>query len=150
MYKWLSIKRNKKGFTLVELIVVVAILGILATIAIPRLTGVQDRAKLSADKVTFATLNSAIAVAVEEGRIISNFIVEIESDGMIKADISKTNGGKTDSNTIESILESGAMLQISDNIKIGRLTWVVEEGAITESPIISNDGKISSKTILVK
>ncbi|MGI6570282.1 MAG: type IV pilin protein [Caldicoprobacterales bacterium] len=31
-------KLNKKGFTLIELIVVIAILGILAVIAIPRFT----------------------------------------------------------------------------------------------------------------
>lgn len=37
--------KNKKGFTLIELIVVIAILGILSAIAIPRLSGFQDNAK---------------------------------------------------------------------------------------------------------
>ena len=37
--------RSETAFTLVELLVVIAVLGILAGIAVPRLTGVQNRAK---------------------------------------------------------------------------------------------------------
>ena len=36
---------NRKGFTLIELIVVIAILGILAAVLIPRFTGFQERAR---------------------------------------------------------------------------------------------------------
>ena len=37
--------KKRKGFTLIELIVVIAILGILAAIMIPRFTGFQDKAR---------------------------------------------------------------------------------------------------------
>lgn len=36
---------KKKGFTLIELIVVIAILGILAAVLIPRFSGFQDKAR---------------------------------------------------------------------------------------------------------
>lgn len=44
MKKDLRIKK-KKGFTLIELIVVIAILGILAAVLIPRFSGFTDRAR---------------------------------------------------------------------------------------------------------
>ena len=38
---------NRKGFTLVELMVVIVVIGILASLAIPRFMGVTEKAKLS-------------------------------------------------------------------------------------------------------
>lgn len=41
--------KDKKGFTLVELLIVIAVLGIIAAIAVPRFTGVLSGVKSKAD-----------------------------------------------------------------------------------------------------
>jgi type IV pilus assembly protein PilA len=58
--------RNKKGFTLIELIVVLAVLGIIAAIAVPNFTGVKDSAKRKADELSVKTINKAIQLYIAE------------------------------------------------------------------------------------
>ena len=112
---------NKRGFTLIELLVVVVILGLLATIAIPKMSATKDKSKMASvksdlrntmtaeeayfyDFATFGTLSQLMAN--------SNYSLSTGNTGTVTP---ATNGytatisnGSISSGTTQCTVQSGA------------------------------------------
>ncbi|WP_283624270.1 prepilin-type N-terminal cleavage/methylation domain-containing protein [Clostridium butyricum] len=62
-----ELMKKKKGFTLVELIIVIAVIAVLAAIAIPKFGAVKKDANLRADQANAKIIATAVATAVANG-----------------------------------------------------------------------------------
>jgi len=99
---------NRKGFTLIELIVVIAILAILALIAIPRLSAFTKTARIEADARSADLIEKAIQTGIASQKItIATKTFTWDEDGTTgKGEI--TGGGSTaEAQWVEDHLDAG-------------------------------------------
>lgn len=79
-------KKDQHGFTLVELLVVVAIVGILAAFLVPRLLGYTNQARVSRAQGDLASMRSIVeAYAANEGQGYYPVADNAQDNGIAKA-----------------------------------------------------------------
>lgn len=78
-------KVKQKGFTLIELMVVIVIIGILIAVALPNFVGAQDRAKEASLKGNMRTFQTLLETyAVDWGGVYPNNMPAFEAEGIAR------------------------------------------------------------------
>ncbi|MCP4981662.1 MAG: prepilin-type N-terminal cleavage/methylation domain-containing protein [Gammaproteobacteria bacterium] len=105
-------KKQQSGFTLIELMIVVAIIGILAAIAIPQYADYTQRTKLAGGVAGMVAYKTAVAMCFQEEGVIANCDAGVAGAVGIPENITAGDNGAT-INYVDAVTVAGGIIQVS-------------------------------------
>ena len=155
MFKFLrERKKDNKGFTLVELVIVVAILAILVGVLAPQYTKYVEKSRKSADVSNLENLVTAFKTAAADGTTniaAGTYGIEVSTTGS-KVGTATGNGPYTigtDNANLTTLLESFAGTGWTDT-KLKPAKWTTQSNstgealtAISAQIVVANDGSVT-------
>ena len=147
-------RTNKKGFTIVELVIVIAVIAILAAVLIPNISRLVKKANESADIQACRQMNTQLAVnEITEGKDIRDAYKALENGGMTAKDYKplSSNTFYFWDSTLNRVLYTNDKYEVlypeeyktADKAKNG---WFSLSGEIKEEKIEVKEGKATVTT----
>ena len=130
-----QIKKAQAGFTLIELMIVVAIIGILAAIAIPQYADYTQRTKLAGAVAGLATYKTTVALCIQDLGVETG--CNHNTNGIPNTIASGNNGGTI--NYIDAVTVANGTISMTSTGKTGVGTALL---AITMDPTVPNSAAL--------
>ena len=123
--------KNKKGFTLIEMLVVVAIIAILVAISIPMVSGALEKAREAADDANLQAAKAVAMVCAMDGKISdgtaiiadgsTKYVYDVENGKIVTASttVSDKSKGQKSGNTSNYIIITFATSTKDPTVKWG-------------------------------
>ncbi|MFL7022837.1 type IV pilin protein [Enterovibrio norvegicus] len=117
--------KKQKGFSLIELLIVVGIIGTLTAIAVPAYTAQKDKSTVTAALASLKALLSGAALAIEDGDTIADYIKEIDGNASTTTYVIEKVG------TIEDATTAAA----GNNPAVNAMKVTIADGTFTDKTI---------------
>ncbi len=130
----------QKGFTLIELMIVVAIIGILAAVAVPAYQNYTLKAKFSEVVIGTSGIKTAVEICAQDLGTVTgctdgaNGIAAVAAAGNIST--IKTTDGVITATAVTANGLSGQTYILTPTFANGKVTWAKSGGCSTASPPI--------------
>lgn len=127
-------KMNKKGFTLIEMLVVIAIIAVLVAIVVPTVSSSTNKAKAATDAANLRSAKAVIQIAILDGTMkVDGTAVKKGTQGVTAADCGIPATSKSGCGNFNVAASNGTITVKYGNATIENLA-AVADGSSTSLP----------------
>lgn len=124
--------RNRSGFTLVELLIVVVVLGILVAIALPRYSNTRDKAKIAALRTDLRNAETAEETYYADNMVYAD-LAQLQAEGLLSLSPSTTMDLTAGPDGYKAVAKNTTIGSATNScsVKVGAGTTLDDDGVIT-------------------